>query len=180
VAKCVECGFLCARNLTTRELDEVEKSFRETGSPQPFIVTDGEGYEHSKSSYDAWLVCLLQKYDLISEIGSNGQQIAPPVLCNILQMERDCDGFTNWKQGFTPKEHLQIIDRKKALDWQTQRDIEDKKWREEQRTLDLTWREDQETKANARHRWDLIITGGCATIIIAGATILAAFIEKGK
>jgi len=33
MVKCVDCGFLSARNIKTRELEEVERLFREVGSP---------------------------------------------------------------------------------------------------------------------------------------------------
>jgi hypothetical protein len=97
----------------------------------------------------------------------------------IVQRDNDCKEFTDWQQGFTPKEHREILDRQRQLDFQVKREKEDKEWRNEQRLKDLEWREEQDKKAEGRHRVDLIVIGIIATIIIAVATILAAFIERG-
>jgi len=41
MVKCAECGFLAARNITTRELEEAEDTFREKGIPPNIIDDDG-------------------------------------------------------------------------------------------------------------------------------------------
>jgi len=67
----------------------------------------------------------------------------------------------------------------RRMNFQAEREDADRKWREEQRREDLRWREEQEEKAEKRHRWDLIILGVVATLIICIATIVAAYIERG-
>lgn len=48
---------------------------------------------------------------------------------SVIQNDRTCALFTEWHQGFTPKEHQEMMDRKAMLEWQTKREDADKKWR---------------------------------------------------
>ena len=51
------------------------------------------------------------------------------------QEPRECEAFTQWRQGFTPKEHAEMDDRKRERDWQREMAKEDRKWREDQASL---------------------------------------------
>jgi hypothetical protein len=45
MVRCSECGFLAARNIDTRNLDEVEEEFRRNGNPPTEIIAGKEiGY----------------------------------------------------------------------------------------------------------------------------------------
>ena len=88
-------------------------------------------------------------------------------------LERDRSGcakrglFTPWQQGFTPKDHREwtMMDRKWAMEREDRRDKEQREW--------------QERMEAGRHRSTLFWLGLVATVIIAAATIGAAFIERG-
>ncbi len=84
-------------------------------------------------------------------------------------------GFTPHYQGFSPKEHLEMIDRER----QFRMEQEQREWIAEQRRLDIEWRERQERINKNNHRWDLIILGIVATLIVSAATIITAFISRG-
>jgi len=78
--------------------------------------------------------------------------------------EIECESFMEWRQGFTPKEHREMLDRERLLKWQAEREEEDRKWREEQRKADRCWR----------------IYEGIGFVILAGLfTILGAYIARG-
>ncbi len=176
MVKCSECGFLSAKNMTTRNLEEVEGEFRRSGNSPNGIMS---GKEIDYPRHKEYPICFVQKYDLIDSFERiSGQK--PARFLTIINKERECELFTKWQQGFTPKDHREMMDRDKMLKWQTEREEVDRKWREDQRKDDLLWRADQEQKASRRHRWDLIIIGIVATLLICGATIAAAFIARGS
>lgn len=167
MVKCAECGYLTVRNVNTYSLDEAGGEFRETGA--------------AYSLHERRPVCF-QRCDLRREIkqafGTGKNEMG--CVLQVISKERDCNKFMDWQQGFTPKEHRELSDRKWMLEFQDKREKEDKEWREKQRRMDLDWREDQEKRTEGRHRWDLILTGGIATVAICAATIIAAFIARGK
>jgi hypothetical protein len=69
-----------------------------------------------------------------------------------------------WHQGFTPKEHQEMIDRDKMLKWQADREDADKKWQTKQ-------------------LWMMAIIAGVFTIlggvIAAVISILPSLINRG-
>jgi hypothetical protein len=143
--KCAECGFLAIRNLETRELVEVEADFRKFGHPigvmraYPATQIDGTSfYEQDKYfSYihDEIPICFKRIYDFMFWVAKykDEKKIATDQgVCAILDEERVCSEFTQWKQGFTPKEHQEMIDRQERLKWQAEREDADRKWRESQ------------------------------------------------
>lgn len=54
---------------------------------------------------------------------------ADKVVLMVINAEKQCDDFTEWQQGFTPKEHREMIDRKKMIQWQAEQKKQDRKWR---------------------------------------------------
>lgn len=128
MVKCADCGFLASRDIETRQLEETEQEIRSQGQlvPAPNTGKPIHKYEHpvcfmqSKDykafPYTSRSIFTLDREDIRSEI----------------QRERDCKEFTAWQQGYTPKEHRDMIDREKMLKWQAGREDEDRKWREKQ------------------------------------------------
>lgn len=64
----------------------------------------------------------------------------------VVQQERDCESFTPWQQGFTPKEHREMLDQQVLREWQAKREDADRQWRREReaedkrfRTKELRW-----------------------------------------
>ena len=175
--KCSECGFLCVRNTRSFSLDEASGDFREKG--QVAQVTDEKG-ANSHYLNEIMPLCFARCAYLNKVLKDIKQKSNPfQEIVNIIHVDISCEGFTKWQQGFTPKEHRELLDRKWMLDFQVKREDGDRQWRDAQRRDDLSWRADQERKVSSRHRWDLIITGFVATLLICGATIAAAFISKG-
>jgi len=88
-------------------------------------------------------------------------------LLSLLQSERDCAEFTPWCQGFTPKEHQEMLDRQRLLEWQAERENADHRWREDQRKEERRWR-----------LIELLVLGGFVTIVLVIAQIVAALIQR--
>lgn len=177
MVRCVECGYIAVRNVDSNCLDEAGNDFREKG-----LVALGR--EHGRNQYqlhERQPVCFVQCYDLRAEIRQafvTGKDETGCVL-QVISMERECNGFTKWQQGFAPKEHREMLDRRWMLDFQSRRENEDREWREKQRNEDLAWREIQEKKADNRHSTELWIIGGVVTVALILGSILAAIVERG-
>jgi hypothetical protein len=76
------------------------------------------------------------------------------------QDDRDCKEWAEWHQGFTPKEHKEMIDRKEMLAWQAKRENADKDWRAKQ--------EDKHSREEWLRYIFLCIVTILATLIAAG------------
>lgn len=186
--KCADCGFLGLRCTDTNiKLIEAELQFRQTGEVPP--RGDGAGY-------DAFPVCFPGACIFREETSSAAKQIA-----EVLAKERKCDSFTRWKQGHSPKEHWEMLDRQWMLEFQAKREDEfrrwqrdadqadkqwhetqaqaDKEWRESQAKEERQWRERQERLSATHHRWEIGILGFAAMVVaLVSALIQAGWIQK--
>jgi len=167
MAKCSECGFLALRDKTTGILVEVNDDYRVSGNIP--------GYISAYKEYHNYPICFAMAYDLMPEVEeaaqkqSDGEDWNKYVL-GIITRERDCTanrkttGFTKYQQGFTPKEHREMLDRERLLQWQEKREEEDRLFRM------------QEGGANRRYR--------IAELVLVFLTIVAilsaAFIQRGE
>lgn len=88
---------------------------------------------------------------------------------------RSCDGFTNYLQGFSPKEHLEMENSRAAVAIQDRRENEDKRWRERQADNEKRWRERQAKKEQQRHIMNLIVFG----VVGALVSIVSSWIQSG-
>ena len=116
-------------------------------------------------------ICFKGVVNLWAEAGienpSNDDYAARQGICSAIQKERDCNQFTEWRQGSTPKEHQEMIDREARLKWQAEREDADRKWRDDQRREDRRW-----------HIIELVVFGVLSVLIAGGFTILGALISR--
>lgn len=127
MVKCSECGFLAARNIYTRGLDEVEEEFRQNGVPPVGVLGGKEiGYPIQRQQP----LCFIREYDLLDSFrkGTKNGGATQSFLA-VINEDRRCDPFTKWQQGFTPKEHREMIDRQEWRNWQEKQHKENIKWR---------------------------------------------------
>lgn len=152
--QCAKCGFVGLRHLDTREICEVESEIRETGE-----VPAKPGL--SQYVYVLRPICFMQQHPLQNECIEAGD--SKKALLQVITAERSCDEFTPWKQGLSPREHREMLDRKWMLEQQTQRDEaqrswlerqaeRDHEWRVQQDERDRRWREEQASKADQREQ----------------------------
>ena len=128
--RCVDCGYLAVRDKETRRLHEAERD--ETGNvafPKVRSIASG-GILLTK--YDL-PICFTRNSNLLSEYGArpsdaDAYNIWQANTQEVLIRERDCSHFTDWLQGFTPKEHLDMNDRKTMLEMEERRRRNDRKW----------------------------------------------------
>ena len=120
MAKCEDCGFLAVRNRQTRALSETEASMREKGEPARIPKVELPFYERNP-------ICFLQMNDLTAEMEKLDDKTS---FKNVIKKERECKPCTKWIQGFTPREHKEMIDAEKQQTWQRQVEKENKDFAE--------------------------------------------------
>jgi hypothetical protein len=179
MVRCADCGFLSLRHRETRELREAEADYRTTGEIPPMVearwgTSTRDPAFMPRPAYEAVPLCFPRKINFADLLLWDAQ---PGDRAAVFEAERDCrredGGFVPWEQGFTPKEHREMLDRQKMLDWQASREDADRAWRERQE-------EKAEKRANTRHWREILIVG----LLVGGAAIIsqivAAFIERGS
>jgi len=168
MVKCAECGFLCFRQRPDSLLVEADEVSRSTGKPA--LAEQGVSLDFP--------VCFARAYPLRTEadrVKETGRNWLDANL-EVIRRERDCASFARWRQGYSPKEHSEMIDRQWMLDWQRKTQEEDRAWREQTQKEDREWRREE-------RRWriiELVVMGGIVTLVMVAAQIVAAFIQAGK
>ena len=153
---CANCGFLAVRQYATRQLVDAERDLRNNGRI-PWVKLDGRT---STEAYDEYPVCFMGKVDLQQKIGrpcDDSHRIT-----TILQVT--CEDHTPWKQGFTPKEHLEMMQQAARLEWQTRREEADKT---ERAARDKQARDFQAQQADLNRQYNTRNLWALGAIVIA-------------
>ena len=156
IVKCAECGFLAMRHEHNRGLVEAER------------ITRVDGFVPEKLNVEKMPLCFLMLIDFRAHIAGAADEQRR----DALNAERECADFTPWRQGFSPKEHQEMLDRQWMLDFQTRREDADRTWRQECDDRNREWQENQAAIADKRHTQSLWIAM-IAAAIGAVATLLA-------
>jgi len=156
--KCADCGFLAIRNKETRNLEEVEYESRQNGKIHTGI------YHYLPTCFEM-VVNFPDEIDKLKQLpryqeqkNSMGEIIWPQydvMISETINAERECQFFAHWQQGFTPKEHRDMLDR----EWQ-------QKHQEE--------REDKLSKVEGRRN---IFVGVLGIVAVIVGVILGHFIK---
>lgn len=157
MVKCSECGFLASRDVQTRQLEETEQEIRMEGCS---VVAWNTGKPTLKFEPP---ICFMRAPDYKAIPFSLWPDKDKDKVRSEIQRERDCEFFTHWQQGFTPKEHREMLDRIEILNWQAEREQKDREFRE------------REQLSNKRYR----IVELVLVIVTIIAVLSAAFIERG-
>ena len=175
MVKCTDCGLLAVRNTKTRELEETESEFRERHKIPASEV-------HRNFQRHLEMPLCLAGVNLLDDSKAKMPKNNPgwQQVITAMQRERLCEYWTKWRIGFTPKEHIEMIDRKMMLEYQERREDADRKFRK-----------DIEDKAEERHkvqmqtlrsglRWEIIVFGLIVTLVLVISQVASAFIERGS
>ena len=122
MVKCSECGFLASRNVQTRRLEETELEIRSEGA-----LSIAWNTEKPFDKYEP-PICFMQAPDFkaipySTDVTYNRDKVSKEVYDEI-QRDRECEFFTKWRQGFTPREHREMLDRQEWREWQAKSDRE--------------------------------------------------------
>ena len=155
--RCARCGLLASRNWVTRTLDETEQSIRDTGEIDHVFDDTSTMFHEIGSGHPRYErpLCLVGARNLWAEFGKECKLVDIVVALN--SERKYCGWFTEYQQGFTPKEHKEMLDRQELRDWQEKQRNEDKHWR----------------------MIELVVFGVISVLVAGGFTILGAFIGRG-
>jgi hypothetical protein len=113
---------------------------------------------------------------------TTGENTPEQTLLMVIKRDRECSQYRDWVQGFTPKEHREMIDAERLRQWQAKREDADREWRERQRILDLAsrddehrWREAQDARSRRTKLIEILLSAG---LTILSITIAAFFVIK--
>lgn len=140
--RCSECGLLTLRSTVTGIFLEADEIFREDGN------------RYSPLDVGVGPLCLAMAHDLQAEHQGGLGSPEPQRTQKVIRSDRRCGRFIPWRQGYTPREHLDMhyLDQAKAADADRLR--EQREWQAEQRRLDQE-RSDRQHRENVRQRWYL-------------------------
>lgn len=152
--------------------------------------------ELGMNTYESKPLCFAMAENLAKEAGNDNAASVLPVL----NKERECSSFLDWKQGFTPKEHTEMNMLERQREWQHSVDEADRKWREEQARISQAWREkvsaDREAwreqirvkmaeesrqaleASKAQFRWNIFWTVVIGGIVTGFLGVAAALVER--
>jgi hypothetical protein len=163
VVRCKECGFLGQRRLENGlpvAWVEVDSDTREEGILRGTARERGPG-----APGEGTIRCFAAWADLHSEV--NGQEgkgkTKEEAIRSVVDMERVCDSFEQWKPGFAPREHTEMQLRDKEREWQAQRLDEERTWRRREGESNKRWR-----------RFEAVVL-----IISLVLVVVTAFIQRG-
>lgn len=99
-ARCHNCGFLAVWRTKDQELEEAPEFYRKNGELEVL------GADRTTAPK-----CFIRKADLQKEVLSDPDSILTygEAVKKCIQKDRACEAFTLWRQGFTPKEHRQML-----------------------------------------------------------------------
>lgn len=130
MVKCTDCGYLAFRHKDTRNLTEAEQEFRDTGE----LTRD----LNRRYVYDIFPIC----FKLAANFRKEVPQMTEENLFSVLNEDRECACFIKWQQGFSPREHEEMIQQRAMLEWQREREEEERKWRDEHAAREHKWRQE--------------------------------------
>ena len=126
--------------------------------------------------YEPVPICFSRSPDFPHE--GVGETTAQVQITEAINGDHPCDHYTPWQQGFTPKEHREMLNEQKMLEWQRHVEIEDRQWREKRAEDDRTWRTKQEKLTSKRH-WQAIVWGALlAVMVFVVANALSAWVQS--
>jgi len=129
MAKCSECGFLASRGVHSRQLGETEQEIRLNGG-SVIVLNTGKPFNLFEPP-----ICFMRSPDY--KAIPFDLRVDKSAVRSEIQRERTCEYFTPRQQGFTPKEHRDMLDRQWMLEREERRDREVKKWQGNQTILAL-------------------------------------------
>ena len=151
MAKCVECGFLGARAKDDGRWVEADDGFRAEGKP-------------AQELWAAYPLCFKRVIQVHQEADRESGTSRDEKVRAVIRAERECDSFTAWRPGYTPREHDELLDRLAAQAREDRRDVEARAFQEHL----LTVQEDFERRLADRaeqQRWTLVLVAGGFTVV---------------
>jgi len=140
MVKCRECAFLTAHRLTDLQYVEISSYVRKTGDV-PYVSGTGVG----TPVYNPVPVCFVGAAPINEEVTNRTKN----EFLRVISVERDCPEFSQWQPSRGPREHKEMLDQKRMLEWQEARLQKDREWKEERLLADKKSAEAQRERDRA-------------------------------
>ena len=147
---CANCGFLTVLKLEDRQLASAEAGLRQTGE----LPSKGQYW-----IYDPVPFCLMRATDLKEQMGDNPTD---DLRRTTLTAIRNCDQFTRWQPGLTPKEHLEMV-QLEALRKEQREEAERNRQFQRERDAD----QKRQAEDQRRHQWRTLAVAICGLLVAA-------------
>lgn len=159
--KCAECGYLSLRLTKDRTIAEVEKLTRHD-AVNPSVLSTTVHDQYAGSPF-----CFVNAFPLAEEIDRQDEkQSVQNRWKHVFWKERDCKESVEWRQGFTPREHKEIIEGEQLLEFQRGRDERQFTFQKEESEKNRTFQLLLERNAEKRHVRELAVMGGIVTLAL--------------
>lgn len=142
MVKCKDCGFLSLVRRENGELASANASYCTEGfqayqRDEVFPVPNCYVREHAihlepLEAEGIYVKLVGEMPGLISLENKEGADVTDLVILKNIGRERQCEKFTNWLQGFSPKEHMEMLDKQFIMEREDRRDKDQKEWLERQ------------------------------------------------
>jgi hypothetical protein len=194
MVRCTDCGFLCVLKIAnSEELTAVPKGVRENwAEPQGSL----RGFWSGNATAGVCFVQALPEEEMRqARTGLKESE-------HIVNRDRECASFMRWQQGFSPKEHLELLQIKKQSEFQEERrrgDLEfqeqvrkdDRAFQEEvrereaerqksQREDDRKWQLDRQDKEKWSARWWALLMLALGTALGIFSTMITTLLQGKK
>lgn len=152
---CVDCGFLALMN-EEFELYESPDSFRKTGLfPKPG--------PNSNSQLSA-IICTVRECDIFDGTSDVMAGNLPKHALRMISEPKKCRKHFPWIQGFTPKEHVQMMHNESIIREMEERRQADMQWRERQDATRQKWESREKQKDRTSRFWRGLIAAFITTV----------------
>jgi hypothetical protein len=164
MVRCADCGFLSLRRYADLTLCETPDATRETGK-----LPEMPGA--NRNQHEEIPVCFAMATSLKQETQKDGATVL-----SVIRADRDCNHHVTWKQGYTPKEHQDMIDARELRNWQEELRIKDREWQAEQRRDAQRWQASQDLKSRRMQLWCAVI----GTFVGAAVTLISVWLASAS
>lgn len=184
--QCFDCGFLALRNMEGAALLEADGIYRQVGATGHYNVRlanypvcfalaaslSDEGIAEIRAIHQDYVRDMGAEDANTTDMWDEAFRDASAL---VVRRDRTCPSWTKWQQGFSPKEHRELLDRQWMRKQEEQRLDADRRWQRRMRRDERNWR----ASVRSEERWwrvgELLVLG----VFVSGATLLAGAVGGG-
>ena len=177
--KCADCGFLTFRMAGDGALVEAGEECRELGN-LPVRVHPTGAPTSLYTMFSELPICFVRRYPLGDEfvaekknypgVSRDSKGVAIGIRKEVIQRERTCEKWTKWTQGFTPRDHLEMLLNEESLDRQRKFQAEERLRADQRYERELKRGDERDARANKNAKVGQWIS--FASVVVAVTALL--------
>lgn len=180
MVKCTNCGLLCVtgeRKISYPAMGLVVKTPVEFPAPAPPSYVEfprknrkSGGGPQMGTPWD--VICFAEEPQWAAEVEATGGEKR-----TVMERDRECDSFIEYVLGHGPKEHVMLKLQRRLEEREDARDKAQKDWQLEVDARAQGRHQDQMNLAKQTAKWEIIVLGIVAMIVLSAVTLLGSIIE---